>query len=225
MRSFIPRVGIAVVGSLATTLALAQSPLTACGSLNSAYGPFDYRTERSGKLQIVEAFHFTPEVEALIRGRSGDLAADLSYTLRTSPNHHRALVAVVRLGERTKSPQPPNLQYSIECYFDRAVRFRPDDTVVRSLYAQYLGKQGRKREAEQQLEIAASQAKENAVSQYNIGLVYFELKDYDRALSQAHKAMGLGYTRPELEDMLKRAGEWREPELTPQEAPAASAVR
>lgn len=193
-----------------------------CGSLENHYGPYDYRLERNGRLRIVERFHFTPEVEALIRGESGSIGGDLDYTLLTSPNHHRALMALVRYGERLKTTQPPAMQYSIDCYFDRAVRYQQDDTVVRELFAQYLAKGGHLKEAKDQLQVATSYAKDNAISHYNIGLIYFELKDYDHALEQAQVASEEGYPRPELRDMLKGVGKWREP-VEAASAPAASA--
>jgi tetratricopeptide (TPR) repeat protein len=193
-----------------------------CGSLQNHYGPFDYRTEKY-KLTIVEVAHFTPPVEALLRGSSSDYVGDdLSYTLRTSPNHHRALVAATRFAERSKTDQPFHLQYSVQCYYERAVRFKPDDTVVRALYAQYLNRRGRTSEALAHLAIATGYAKENALSHYNLGLVYFELKAYAEALQQAHTAMSLGMAPGTLGDQLKKAGQWREP--PPQPAPDAASA-
>lgn len=194
-----------------------------CGSLENHYGPYDYRLERNGRLRIVERFHFTPEVEALIRGESGSIGGDLDYTLHTSPNHHRALMALVRYGERLKTTQPPAMQYSIDCYFDRAVRYQQDDTVVRELFAQYLAKGGHLKEAKDQLHAATVYAKDNAISHYNIGLIYFELKDYDHALEQAQVASEEGYPRPELRDMLKGVGKWQDPPAAAS-APAVSAA-
>jgi len=202
--------------------ALAQAA-NVCGSLENHYGPYDYRVERNGRLRIVERYHFTPEVEALIRGESGSIGGDLDYTLHTSPNHHRALMALVRYGERLKSTQPPAMQYSIDCYFDRAVRYQQDDTVVRELFAQYLAKGGHLKEAKEQLHAATVYAKDNAISHYNIGLIYFELKDYDHALEQAQLASEGGYPRPELRDMLKGVGKWQDPPASPSAASAASA--
>ena len=217
------RVAQALFFCLHAGIAMAQAAPSECGSLGTGYGPYDYRTERSGKLRVVEQYHFTPEVEALVRGSSSYLGDDLSYTLRTSPNHHRALMAVVRLGERTKSSQPPHLQYSIDCYFDRAIRFQPDDTVVRLIYAQYLGNTGRVPQAVQQLKIATGLAKDNPLAHYNIGLIYFELKKYDEALAQAHIAMAMGFTRHELADQLKQVGRWSDPIPAQAAASAASA--
>lgn len=180
-----------------------------CGPIANHYGPFDYRTQRD-KLKIVEGAHFVPEVEALIRGHRGHLAQDISYTLHTSPNHHRALIAVWRFSEKMKSPQPKWLPRPVECYFDRAIRFAPDDTVVRILYAQFLAKNGRSNESLPQLDVAVTYAKDNPFSHYNIGLAYFDLKQFDKALVQAHRAAVLGFDRTELADQLKAVDQWKE---------------
>lgn len=186
-----------------------------CGPLKrdgvGGYGPYDYRTERE-KMRIVEPYHFTPQVEALIRGQSGYIGGDLSYLMRTSPNHHRGLMAIMRFVEKTNSPQPPHMQYTINCYFDRAIRFAPDDTVVRVLFAMYLNSIDKKPDAERQLREAITYAGDNPLSHYNIGLVLLEVGNFDLALAQAHKAQALGLTRPELEDKLRSVGKWREPE-------------
>jgi hypothetical protein len=206
---------IAVLGS---TPAHAQSGNSSCGSLSqgtSGYGPFDYRTDKP-KLGVVEQYHFTPAVEALIRGSTNTLpGADLDYTLRAFPNHHKALLAVVRYGEKLKSPQPSGTHYSVECYFDRALRFRPDDMVVRMIYATFLAKNARLPEAFQQLGQAAGSAADNAFTHYNIGLIYFDLKEYDKALVQAHKAIALGFPRTDLRNQLQSVGKWSEPAELP----------
>ena len=191
-----------------------------CGPIANAFGPFDYRTEKGNSLYLVESAHFTPAVEALIRGNAGYLGGDLDYTLRAFPNHHRALMSVMRYGEKTKSPQPPNLRYTVECYFVRALQFKPDDTIARLIYATFLGKNARVPEALQQLEQVSKLAQDNAFTHYNTGLVYFDLKQYDRALEQAHKAYALGFPQPELRDQLKAAGKWKD---APASVPAASA--
>lgn len=201
----------AAVAMLCASGVFAEGQASGCGSLANAFGPYDYRTERGSQLQLVEGAHFTPEVEALIRGNRGRLGADLDYTLRAFPNHARALLSMMRYGERTKSPQPPDVRYSVECYFTRAVRFQPDDTIVRMLYATLLQKDGREKEADDQLEHAAALAKDNAYTHYNIGLVYLSGKNYEGALRAAHRAYALGFPRTDLKDQLKAAGQWREP--------------
>ena len=67
----------------------------ACGKIYmDRYGPYDYRDERD-KLKVVEEFHFSRNVEFLIKGITAHYGQDLNYTLLSSPNHHRALVAAV----------------------------------------------------------------------------------------------------------------------------------
>ena len=191
--------------------ALAQSANPVCGSLANGYGPYDSRTDLD-KLPIVLGAHFTPEVEALIRGTTSNRpGGDIDYTLRAIPNNHRALLAMMRLGEKEKTPQPAGSRYSVECWLERAALFRPDDSIVRMIYSTYLNSKGRIPEAIRQLEIASSYAKDNGFTHYNIGLHYFDMKNYDRALVEAHKAIELGFPQPVLRDRLKSVGKWVEP--------------
>lgn len=196
--------------------AMAQAPEDSCGPLGNAFGPFDYRSERGNNLRIVESAHFPPHVEFLIRGHSTNLlGGDLDYTLRAFPNHHRALMSTMRLGLREKAPQLPGMRYPVECYFVRAVRFRPDDTTARMLYAMYLHRHGRLESARQELGQVAAQAGDNGFTHYNLGLLYLEIGDAERALQQAHKALALGFPRTELRDRLSAAGQWRDAPAAP----------
>lgn len=181
-------------------------------------GPFDYRNQRAS-LRTVESNHFIPQIENLIRGKTGPLAAELSFVLHSFPNHHRALAAVVRYGLREKSPQPGGLDYTVDCYFERALRFRPDDHIVRLLFADQLARTGRPNEALPQLAYVKAALPDNPLTQYNIGLLYLQIGHYEEALEQAHRAAALGVQQTRLRDELKAKGQWREPT----EAPAAAA--
>ena len=206
-------ISLSVLGAMPGQ-ANAQSAPSRCGELTNGIGPFDYRVDKQ-HLPIVEGAHFTPEVEMLVKGKGGYLGQDLDYTLRAFPNHHRALISVMRYGERLKSPQPGHVRYTVECYFERATRFRPDDAVSRMLFAQFLYKESKPEAARAQLEVAAHGGRENAFTLYNIGLVYAEAKDYARALENAHKAYGMGITRPGLREQLAAAGQWKDAEPAP----------
>jgi tetratricopeptide (TPR) repeat protein len=213
------------VGSVLPGSVAGQNNELVCGSLKNAFGPFDYRVERGEMLKVVEDHHFTPTVEAAIDNSAG---GDLDYTLRAFPNHHRALLSTMRYAFRQKTPKPYGMRYSVECWFDRAVRFRHDDTTVRMLYATFLYKSSLPKEAEAQLVQADQLAKDNGFTHYNIGLVYLEAGRYDKALEQAHKAIEFGFPRKELKDRLVAAGKWRDPIPAPQasasapDAPASS---
>ena len=139
---------------------------------------------------------------------------------------------MMNLGARMKSPMPPGAQFSVECYFRRALQFRPDDTIARMIYAKFLATNGRKPEAIRQLEFVVQATKENGFSQYNAGLIYFEMGEFDNALLQAHRATGLGFERPSgLKQQLQKAGKWvdappagREGAASAPTAPAGSAA-
>lgn len=180
-----------------------------CGSLRNAYGPYDYWSDKD-KLPIVEGAHFTPEVETLKAGKSSTLGGDIDYTLRAFPNHPRALLAMVRLGERLKSDRPGGAHYSVACFLDRAIRFRPDDAMARMIFGTYLAKRKKNELALQHLEIAEKNASDNANVHYNLGLVYFDLGKYDKSLSHAHKAYRLGFELPGLRAKLEKAGKWQD---------------
>jgi tetratricopeptide (TPR) repeat protein len=197
-------------GFLVCSQSSAEPTDYSCGSIKNAYGPFDYRSGGIG-LKEVEGNHLTPEVVNLVRGKTGYIGGDLDYTLRAYPNHHVALMAMVRLGEKEKTSKPIGANYVVECYFKRALIFRSDDGVVRTIYASYLYKAGKKAEALNQLNQAVQLGEDSPNTNYNIGLIYFDLKEYEKALYFAQRAYGSGFPLPGLRDKLKKAGKWKEP--------------
>jgi Tfp pilus assembly protein PilF len=203
---------IAVVAAFGAPAPLAHAQdLSACGPLQNAYGPFDYRTATAQQRATVENFHFTRDVETLKRGASSvRVGADLSYTLRAFPNHPRALLAMTRLGQKEKTPRPKGADYTVECYFDRAIRFAADDPSVRMLYGTFLLRNGKREAAIEQLKTAEHHAGANANVYYNLGLAYFDLKDYGKARDYAKRAYELGFTLPGLKKKLQSVGQWRD---------------
>lgn len=218
------RLAIALCTAAVLPAAQAQEASNACGPIANAYGPFDYRTQKD-MLRIVENVHFRPNTEALIRGKTGEVGGDLDYTLRASPNHHRALTSMMRYGEKLKLPKVPKADYPVECYFDRAIRFAPDDLIVRMLYATFLAKGGRTAEAEKQLEYAGVHGAASAITLNNVGLVYVEhVRNPARALEYAHRAIALGMDPVQLKQKLQASGQWRDPEAAAPSLGASGAV-
>lgn len=192
----------------------------AVGPTGEACGTYVYRAPGGDytnpvdrqDLTEVEHFHFTPEVERLVRGTTGSLGADIGYTLDHFPNHHRALASMSRLALRDKTRKPYGAHYSIDCYFDRALRYRPDDARVHALYGGYLLGLGMSDAALEQLKQAARLEPGNATTHYNLGLLYLKRKDYEQARASAHTAYGLGFPLPGLKNQLTAAGQWRDPD-------------
>lgn len=202
--------GITVLIISAVSTNLHATPF--CGELTNAYGPFDYTdsNDKKHKLPVVEQHHFNSNVEKLISGQTGYLGGDLDYTLRAFPNHHRALVAIAKLALREKTRKPRGAQYSAECYFDRAIRFKPNDGAVRTIYSNHLMKLGKPDEALVQLKEAVNFQPENPNINYNLGLFYEQRKDYEQAKIYAKKAYELGFPLPGLKNKLMEAGKWED---------------
>lgn len=202
--------GIAALIILAASINLHAAPH--CGELDppGSYGPYDYTNpeDKTTKLPIVEQHHFGPDVEKLIKGSTGLVGADLSYTLIAFPNHHRALAAMGKLALKEKTPKPNGARYSIHCYFDRAIRFKPSDSAVRVIYSNHLLKMGKSNEALEQLKEAINLQPDNPAINYNLGLLYMQKKDYEQAKTYAKKAYGLGFPLPGLKNKLVEAGKW-----------------
>jgi tetratricopeptide (TPR) repeat protein len=199
-----------------------------CGALTASFGPFDYRRDKyqyettykswEALVNIVERAHYTMETQLLVQRKSGlvvSTGADLTYTLSVFPNHHRALLTLVELGQKENAEKPRDSKYTIDCWFKRAVTMAPDDSVVRLIYATYLFKANRSTDAEQQLDVADRIGADKPFTQQNIGLIYFDMKMYDKALLHSHKAEALGFTKQPLKEQLIAAGKWSEPSEKP----------
>ncbi|ARO86536.1 tetratricopeptide repeat protein [Nitrosospira lacus] len=185
-----------------------------CGELTVAYGATggDYTNseDRKNKVPIVEQYHFTPNIENLVSGNSGPLGGELTYTLERFPNHHRALASFAKLGLRDKTPKPIGSRFSVECAFDRAIRFKPNDPTVRMVYGTYLLKLGQQDKAIDQLNVAVNLQPEDPTINYNLGLLYVQKKDYEQARTYAKKAYELGFPLPGLKNKLVEAGKWED---------------
>jgi tetratricopeptide (TPR) repeat protein len=119
---------------------------------------------------------------------------------------------MARLGLRDKTPQPAGAKYSIDCYFDRAIRFVPNDAKVRQIYGAYLLAGGRHDEALLQLQEAVRLEPDNPTANYNLGLMYLKKQDYAQARLCARKAYALAFPLPGLKNKLIAAGQWNEAE-------------
>lgn len=210
----------AVRTAIATVVLLGAVPhsvlaqTSSCGDLrNGVVGPWDYRTSTVESRRVVEDHHFTPNVESLSAGESTvHIGGDIDYLLRAYPNHARGLLAMIRLAAK-EGERPRGSRYTVECWFDRATRFAPNDGAVHMLHGVYLLKKGRKDDAIKSLELARDLGSaEDANLNYNLGLAYLEVGQFDKSLAHAHKAYALGFPLPGLKNRLQRANKWRDPQ-------------
>ena len=196
--------------------------------------PWDYRRERwvnqadyDKKLEVVQTHHFSPATEALLSAtKGGTIGADVAYTLDTFPNHYRALISLTRLGERERTDFPHDTRRTIDCWYQRAIAFVQDDTVVRGLYVDYLTRRGRTDAALFQLNQLVEYAGDSPFTHFNVSLLFIKLTRHEEGLRHAHRAAALGHPDiSPLRELLAAAGRWSEPaDVTPSTAPAGEDV-
>lgn len=191
-----------------------------CQGGAQGYGPYDYTNpalnpSRPGEpLYLVEIAHFTPRIELLDEAQANKvnrpLLPDIDYTLRAFPNHHRALNALIRYYFRLKQSKPSRWTWTTppECYLQRAIRFKPDDGIVRMLFGIYLHKSNLLEKALQRYHEAEKLMSNSAELHNNIGLLYFDMQNFSQAKAHAIRAYQLGYPLPGLRRKLQRAGHW-----------------
>lgn len=185
-----------------------------CKGGSQGYGPYNYVTQRQ-YVGIVEDFHFGPQVEQLIRPMQGSFAGDFDYTLRAIPNHHRALLSVIKyqiqLNTKIKKGQRP--LSAVECYLQRAINFSKDDAQVYVLYAYYLNKIGYKNYVHitKLYEHALKLKPDSPKIMYSFGLFLIDAKNYNQALEIA-KILYKNHKVPNgLKNELIRLKIWQEP--------------
>ena len=187
-----------------------------CGEIYNTghYGPYDYTNyvHYTVNLPEVESHHFNTSVESLMGGMSSFKAInDLDYTLRAFPNHHRALAAVSNYAFQVDYSDAEVIEGgmpSIECYFKRAVEFKPDDSIVRLIYGSFLHRKGQFELAKMQYSKALEIDPASAEAHYNLGLYYHDSGDLSMAVQHGRKAYELGYPLQGLKNKLIKKGVW-----------------
>lgn len=183
-----------------------------CYGGGQAYGPFDYTQRASFKpnLEVVENFHFSSQVENLIKGQTGSLEGDLNYVLRAWPNHHRALLSIIHYQlnidnkmMKAKLATPP------ECYLQRALNYSKRDYATFALYGYYLNKKGLKEKAASMYQKALKISPDNPKIGYSYSLLLLELNQKEEALAIAKKIYANGKAPDGLKNKLIKLGLWK----------------
>lgn len=194
-------------------LVLVVSPAQAqlvleCGELTNAYGPYDYTnySDLVEKWPIVEAGHFNSNVENLVSGMTGTIMTDLEYALRAFPNHSRVLWSMAQLHIRENTSKLPGGKYSIDCWFDRAIRMNPSNPDARYIYAMYLHRVKQYDNAMTRYMEALELKPDYAEAHYNVALLYLSRDQLDQATMHATKAYQLGFPLPGLQRKLAKRG-------------------
>jgi hypothetical protein len=185
---------------------MAYDPVT-CGEMTNAVGPFDVRTAPTHMLNLVETYHYHAAIQRL-EGHRPAIGQDLDYTLRAIPNHPGALRTVSRFSFIVASQLIPGTRRTVECYFARAIEQAPDDPVPHMIYGVHLLKLNKVQAAISELKRATELGSQDPNIDYNLGLAYVDLRQYDMAKEHAKRAYDHDFPLPGLRDKLTKAGQW-----------------
>jgi tetratricopeptide (TPR) repeat protein len=117
-----------------------------------------------------------------------------------------------RLSFKEKRSKPNGARFTVDCYFDRAMQWRPEDASVRLVWGIHLLKTGNQKGGIEQLEKALSLGLDSGNAHYNLGLAFFEVGEYSRSASHAIRAYQLNFALPGLKEKLRKIGKWPSPE-------------
>ena len=163
---------------------------------------------------MVELNHFTPKVEQLQGGlNSTGPTTDIDYTITKFPNHHRALNSALQwhLMERDATPRQGTgfvLKTPMECYFQRALNYAPDDAITHMLYAALLQREARPEQAAKHYETARELAPNTPNIEYNYALLLLDLERYSEARDIAEKLYAQGFPLLGLKNRLVAQEQW-----------------
>ena len=161
-------------------------------------------------------FHLQPAFDAMKRGNWKSAHDNLEFILRVFPNSPQALNGISELCVlKWKSPQ-----CDADSWFDKAVDVNPSIATTWVLYGIHLQRKKVPAEAVEKFKHALELRPDDINGHYNLGLAYFDLKNYEKANEEAQVSYALGAPLPGLRDMLKRVGAWK-PETTAKSDAAA----
>lgn len=190
---------------------LGQAQATECPSYTFDDSVDYFDPAQQAKIRGIESNHLNSNVENLVRGQSSGVGGDLRFILNIVPNHHRAMTALARLSQRDRSETPAETgPYTVSCWLHRATVFSPTDGRSFLIYGVHLARLNKTRDAITQLEQADQLIPADANVAYNLGLLYFDLKDYSRSLEFAKRAYAAEFPLPGLRNKLVGAGQWRD---------------
>jgi tetratricopeptide (TPR) repeat protein len=178
---------------------------------------FDYYDEEDRKIGglTVTDVHLTSGQQAL-RTRWYDKAySEAQWVLNQFPNHPQGLILLVQTCEKWQSPRCTGIDEA----FKRAIAINPNAPGTYTTMGIYLHRKHQYAEAIKSFQQALKLDPNSFNAQYNIGLAYFETKQYDLANQYAQRAYALGAPFPALRSKLQQVGHWK-PIPTPDQQPA-----
>jgi tetratricopeptide (TPR) repeat protein len=161
--------------------------------------------EQKRTLTNVEQFHMAPARVGISNKQYGSALADLEFVLDYFSNHPQALVALSELCQAWRSPQ---CDRTAALRFQTAIERNPEVAQSHVVQALHFHRNAKVEEAVKSYKRAIELAPDSLNAHYNIGLAYFDLKQYDLANLHAQKSYALGVTLTALRTRLEKVGKW-----------------
>jgi tetratricopeptide (TPR) repeat protein len=175
-------------------------------------------TDEKATWQSAHHFHLGPALEAMKHNDWKPAYDNFRFILYLFPNSPQALNGMSELCvTKWKSPN-----CDADSWFEKAIAVNPGIATTWTLYGIHLQREKHAAEAIEKFEHALKLRPDDINAHYNMGLAYFELKEYGKANEQAQISYSLGAPLPGLRDLLKREGRW-DPHNQPQSTSGASA--
>jgi tetratricopeptide (TPR) repeat protein len=195
---------------------------------NSDYYLYRYHTsyaQPSQLLRTVEHNHLGLGQQRLREKSYSRAFNEFTFILTAFPNHPQALLGMVELCNAWRSPN-----CGMEERFAKAIAVNPDAAGTYVIQGIYLARIGKNAAAIESYKRAVALQPDLSSAHYNLGLAYFEAKQYSLSNEYAQKAYSLGFQLPGLRDKLQRAGHWKPLESlavppAPQAAPENAASK
>ena len=195
---------LSMLGTAAAVVALACICLGSTPALAQPTNNDYYKGAGTELLRTVEKYHLGPATDKLHSRAYESGAGDIWFILTYFPNHPRGLMLLIELCEQWKSPR-----CDVQERFENAIAVNPDVAATYALQGIYLFRAKRLPAAIASFEKALTLDPNSLNAHYNLGLAYFETKQFELANAHAQRAYQLGASVPGLRDKLKRAGQWK----------------
>jgi tetratricopeptide (TPR) repeat protein len=198
-------VTIAITALLSSNTAIAQGDKG-----NRDYYHPGTTTDEKADWENAHKFHLGPALAAMKRGDWKVARDNLQFILYVFPNSPQALNSISELCvDKWKSAH-----CDADAWFEKAIAVNPDVATTWTLLGIHLQRKKRPSEAIQHFQHALKLNPNDLNAHYNMGLAYFDLKEYDKANEQAQISYALGAPLPGLRNLLKRSGAWKPVSLT-----------
>lgn len=153
----------------------------------------------------VHSYHLQPGIMEMRPGRYDAALQHFEFILNAYPNQPEVLnllseLCVVRWKSPTCDADP---------WFQKAIAQNPSIARTYLVYGIHQLRKGQPAEAIVTLNRALEMEPDSVNAHYNLGLAYFEVKDYVKANAHAQASYRLGAKVPGLRDKLVKAGHWK----------------